>query len=316
MPAAGPRRPLGVPPPSHLDDVDRTLVRALQTDGRVTYEALALQLGLSRPAVRTRLRRLVEGGAVTITGVVHPSVFGLHAYAHLGVTIDGPVLPVASAVEALPDAPFVSVVTGPFDLAVELRCADSASLAAQVNRIGCLPGVRAVDVALYTQIVKDAYFPARPLTTVSLDDVDRQLLGLLQADGRASFASLGESVGLSTGAARSRVLRLLDAGVISIGARIHPGSLGMAHFSGFGLRTSSPLDELLDDLRHVVDVQYLATAMGRHDVVGTAIGETPARLLEVLEQIRALHGVHSLVCWTHLAFVKESYDRAAWPASS
>ncbi|MGY1813887.1 Lrp/AsnC family transcriptional regulator [Blastococcus sp. SYSU D00820] len=314
-PAAGPRRPLDVPSPSELDALDRALVRALQVDGRATYEALALQLGVSRPAVRTRLLRLTESGAVRVTGVVHPSVFGLHAYAHLGITVDGPVLPVAAALEQLPEAPFVSVVTGPFDLAVELRCADQASLAAQVHRIGCLPGVRAVDTAVYTQIVKDAYHPARPLSAVSLDDVDRQLLGLLQADGRASFASLGQSVGLSTGAARSRVLRLLDAGVVSVGARSHPSSLGMAHFSGFGLRSTSPLEDRLAELREMPEVQYLAGAIGRSDVVGTAIGETQGRLLEVLERIRALPGVHSLACWTHLSFVKESYDHAAWPAA-
>lgn len=47
-----------------------------------------------------------------------------------------------------------------------------------------------------------------------MDDIDRSLLTLLQADASQSYATLGQSVGLSTGAAHERVRKLRERGVI------------------------------------------------------------------------------------------------------
>ena len=48
-----------------LDAVDRRILRALQVDGRVTYDVLAQQVGLSPSAVLRRVKRL-EDDAVLI----------------------------------------------------------------------------------------------------------------------------------------------------------------------------------------------------------------------------------------------------------
>ena len=45
-----------------LDTIDRRLLRALQQDGRVTYDTLAGEVGLSSSAVLRRVRRLEEAG--------------------------------------------------------------------------------------------------------------------------------------------------------------------------------------------------------------------------------------------------------------
>lgn len=49
---------------------------------------------------------------------------------------------------------------------------------------------------------------------VSLDDTDRAILQLLQADGRISNADVARRVGLSAPATHARMKRLEDAGVI------------------------------------------------------------------------------------------------------
>ncbi|HEU6455047.1 MAG TPA: AsnC family protein, partial [Roseateles sp.] len=41
-----------------LDAIDRRILRALQADGRLTYDALAAEAGLSSSAVLRRVRRL------------------------------------------------------------------------------------------------------------------------------------------------------------------------------------------------------------------------------------------------------------------
>ena len=48
-----------------------------------------------------------------------------------------------------------------------------------------------------------------------MDAVDRRLLDVLRADGRASYAELARTVGLSSSAVHERVAKLEAAGVIT-----------------------------------------------------------------------------------------------------
>ncbi len=47
-----------------LDEVDRAILRILQSDGRVTNADLARQVTLSPPAVHARVRRMEEAGVI------------------------------------------------------------------------------------------------------------------------------------------------------------------------------------------------------------------------------------------------------------
>ncbi len=47
-----------------------------------------------------------------------------------------------------------------------------------------------------------------------LDDINRELLDLLQVDGRMSFRELGERIGLTAPAVAERVRKLEEAGII------------------------------------------------------------------------------------------------------
>src|SRR5437879_13635967 len=49
---------------NELDAVDRKILRILGTDGRASYQAIADDVGLSRPAVMERVKRLEESGHI------------------------------------------------------------------------------------------------------------------------------------------------------------------------------------------------------------------------------------------------------------
>jgi len=49
---------------SELDVVDRKVLRALTADGRASYQGIADLVGLSRPAVMERVKRLEEAGYI------------------------------------------------------------------------------------------------------------------------------------------------------------------------------------------------------------------------------------------------------------
>ena len=49
---------------TELDAIDRRILRLLSQDGRSSYQAIADEVGLSRPAVMERVKRLEEGGHI------------------------------------------------------------------------------------------------------------------------------------------------------------------------------------------------------------------------------------------------------------
>jgi Lrp/AsnC family leucine-responsive transcriptional regulator len=48
-----------------LDEISRAIVSALAGDGRASYQTIANQVGLSRPAVMERVKRLEEQGVIS-----------------------------------------------------------------------------------------------------------------------------------------------------------------------------------------------------------------------------------------------------------
>lgn len=59
-----------------------------------------------------------------------------------------------------------------------------------------------------------------------VDDIDRKLLRILQADGRTPYAELGRAVGLAVSSVNERVRKLGERGVITgVHARVTPEAL-------------------------------------------------------------------------------------------
>jgi len=72
----------------------------------------------------------------------------------------------------------------------------------------------------------DAPAEGVPAPAGALDEVDRRLLRILQADGRISNLKLAEAVGLSSASTHERVKRLLrDGTILGFNARLNPALL-------------------------------------------------------------------------------------------
>ncbi len=71
-----------------IDAIDRRILRALQQDGRMTFDQLAEQVQLSPSAALRRVRKLEEGGAIAgYVAVLEPARVGLGLTAYLNVRI-------------------------------------------------------------------------------------------------------------------------------------------------------------------------------------------------------------------------------------
>lgn len=121
-------------PAVELDDVDRTLISALQEDGRLSYAELADMVSLTPGGVRKRVMRLEEQGVVQVVGVTDPLRMGYRSMAMLGVVVSGDVEAVAAAVSELPGVIYVVFTAGQFDLMVEVIAEDQEALFQVINR--------------------------------------------------------------------------------------------------------------------------------------------------------------------------------------
>lgn len=300
-------------PGASADSIDDTLLTALSRDGRAGVEALARETGLSRAVVRQRTHRLLTE-VVDVVGIVHPAVFGLTEYAHLRVTPSGSAAAAAAAVADRPGVPFVSITAGDVPVVAEARARSRAELADTIAGIAADPAVATVETTVYLAILADAAVPARVHGTVpgqspsvDVDHVDRRLLGALQRDGRTSYSALAELVGLSVGATRARVLRLLETGVVHIGVRPRPSAAGLVQ-AGVAFPATGAPDDLAQRVGEVAGVTYLATTLGRWSLLATVQAESLPVLAERLDAVRAVPGAGPIVTWTHLRVVKERYQ--------
>ena len=141
-----------------LDDIDREIIRALQSDGRMPYSQLGPRVGLSDAAARQRVNRLTTHGFIRIIAVTDPSTMGIgDEQGLLGVTVGGDVRKVASEISALNDACYVVMTAGRFDLIAEIICRDRDTFIDVSTDVRSLPGVEAVEVLPYLGVVKESY---------------------------------------------------------------------------------------------------------------------------------------------------------------
>ncbi len=148
-----------VPPATGLlDDVNKAIVEQLQQDGRRTYGSIAEAVGLSEAAVRQRVQKMRDAGVMQIVAVTDPLQVGFRRQAMVGIRADGDTREVADRLAAVDDIDYVVMVTGTFDILVELVCEDEDHMLDLLNGvIRQIPGVRSTEMFMYLKLKKQTY---------------------------------------------------------------------------------------------------------------------------------------------------------------
>ena len=120
---------------TELDAIDRRILRALQADGRATYDVLAAQVSLSASATQRRVKRLEESGVIAgyVAGVP-PERVGLGLTAFLNVRLQkhteghkrDPMELFRAAVQTWPEVVECVALTGEMDYLLRVVAQDMA----------------------------------------------------------------------------------------------------------------------------------------------------------------------------------------------
>ncbi|GAA2228911.1 hypothetical protein GCM10009851_11780 [Herbiconiux moechotypicola] len=126
-----------------VDEIDRILLALLETDARVSFTAMAASAGLSVPATRQRMMRLVGERVIQLRTRPDTSAEGVTAVRIL-MEIRGDSTAVAAELATMPNVTYISESTGQRPLSVELLCAGESQIAEGYARISRLQAVRSV----------------------------------------------------------------------------------------------------------------------------------------------------------------------------
>ena len=142
----------------NLDEKAKRIIELLQADGRMSYSAIAKDVGLSEAAVRHRVQKLIEGGVVQIVAVTDAMQMGFARQAMIGIKVTGDVQEVAAKLGEMDELDYIVITTGRFDILAELvATSDDELLDIISRRVSTIDGVISTETFVYMRLVKQTY---------------------------------------------------------------------------------------------------------------------------------------------------------------
>jgi Lrp/AsnC family transcriptional regulator, leucine-responsive regulatory protein len=144
-----------------MDDVDRTLLVALQANGRISNADLARAVDLAPSSTLERVRRLEERGLIRgYRAVLDPPALGYQVQAMVLINLDrhqaGPIDEFEARVRAVPEVVTCLHVTGRYDYMLHLVVRDIDHLRSLLTHgLGAIRGVEKQETFLVLSTVKE-----------------------------------------------------------------------------------------------------------------------------------------------------------------
>lgn len=119
------KKPRGIASPD--DDLNQSIIKLLQEDGRMPYKDVARALDVSEGTIRNRVQKMKQSGLLKIVALADPMVVKYKADAMIGIKVASPIAPrqVAERLAEFSEVVYVIWVSGRYDLLIEVVCETS-----------------------------------------------------------------------------------------------------------------------------------------------------------------------------------------------
>lgn len=141
-----------------------------------------------------------------------------------------------------------------------------------------------------------------------LDDIERQLLQELQQNARQTNIELAAKVGLTEGAIRRRLAKLLGSGLLRIVAVADPELFGLTIHAVIGLKVDvSRAREIAAAAAEMPELSYVYETAGQFDIIVVGYFTSTDEMRDFLQQkLVALPGIRSTDTFLVMRTVKRS----------
>ncbi len=155
-----------------MDKLDLAIIDALKANGRRPFTDIAQEVGVSEGTIRNRVTRLIDDRILHIVGLVDPSSLGFNAPAMIGVSVTGgDIEEIGHKIASFPEVSYLIMVSGEFDLMVEVLCRDREHLADFINQhLRRVQGVGRTQTFMTLRTFKMAYGAPPILGTTALPE--------------------------------------------------------------------------------------------------------------------------------------------------
>jgi len=143
-----------------------------------------------------------------------------------------------------------------------------------------------------------------------LDRIDRQIIALLQEDGRIPNTEIAKQVGVSEATVRSRVNRLIREEFVQIVAVSDPIKLGFGIVGTLRIQVDvSKTEHVTRELEKLKPIWFIVNTTGGTDIVTEFITKSLDDLNELIfNQINRIDGIKGTETNIFLKYVKRRYD--------
>lgn len=141
-----------------------------------------------------------------------------------------------------------------------------------------------------------------------LDPVDVAFIGALEEDGRTPYRHLARRFGTSESAARRRVRRMLDSGLVRVVGVTDVLALGFIR-AEIGIRVKGQaVKEVARRLAELREADWVGICIGPVDIVVNVICADHASLVELIDtEVRTVPGVEVVETTVLVEVVKDDY---------
>jgi Lrp/AsnC family transcriptional regulator, regulator for asnA, asnC and gidA len=148
---------------------------------------------------------------------------------------------------------------------------------------------------------------------MKIDRTSRDIISLLQRDGRIPYTEMARTLGLSETAVRVRVQALTSAGVLQIVGLTDPGSMGFGVMALIGVTANQDLHRIAELVSTWPETTYVVISAGSYDLLIEVVCTDNAALLLLVERLRAVEGVRTSESFIYISRHKLNYAYAPEP---
>lgn len=148
--------------PFDLDEVGHRLVSLLVADGRLTFDALAQELGISETMVRKRYAALTRAGAMRVIAIANPLHLGYEATCWVAITCSssGRLVEIAEELTRIDEVSYVAITAGSYDIITEVVCKTHEELLSLIDsQVRTIAGIERTEIWLYLSLEYKALLP-------------------------------------------------------------------------------------------------------------------------------------------------------------
>lgn len=129
---------------------------------------------------------------------------------------------------------------------------------------------------------------------VKLDDIDKKILEILRKNSRVKYTDLARMVGVTEGAIRRRVGKLVKDGIIKrFTIEIAFPEPSLKALVLISARTSHPVSTVSEKVKNLRDVEAVYEVSGLYDIVAIIKSSGVSDLNNCIDEIRKIEGVES-----------------------